>query len=265
MRERSMGPSAAVWLLWFSAAAVACEGKPARPSQPAAPPGQVAPVRPDEASSAQPDPSQALAEAPAEHMRDHFGIVTQARDALIRGDLQQAQGPLIWLAQHNYHGDVPPAWEPHVARMQAAARRAEAATTTETLARELVALAQACGACHAALGKVPTLEPAGYEDLDAQHSEPTRTRMHRHLWAVSRMWEALIGPAPERFAVAGEVLAEAPKLSGAPSALQPELESVAALAKRARSAATATLQAQLLADFLGRCAGCHQRAGALSP
>ncbi|MDD9942050.1 MAG: hypothetical protein OXU20_13480, partial [Myxococcales bacterium] len=218
---------------------------------PAPPPREAAPITEADMAPHLPD-----------HMRDHFRMVTAVRDAVIRGQLEQAQPPLIWLAQHSYAGEVPDAWKPFVDGMQLTARKAQEAGSTSELAAHVARLGSACGACHGTLAKPVAFGPAGYERLlDEDKPEQVLGRMHRHLWAAERMWEGLVAPDAERFQAAALVLLDSPSLKGASDRVRAGADAVRALGKRARTAEQLAQRVDVFGEFLGQCSRCHQEHG----
>lgn len=134
------------------------------------------------------------------HMRDHFSIAGQARDAVVRGDAALAQGALIWMSQHHYPPELAKDWEPYVTRMQRAARDARDTADLSAMAHAVARMGAECGNCHQALGRGPrmqTTQPVPDPTSQSGGDDPRallRDRMRQHQWAADRLWEGLIGP-----------------------------------------------------------------------
>ena len=149
-----------------------------------------------EPSSPTPRPREAL----ERRMHTEFDAATQARDAIVAGDLARARPPLIRLAAHEFAGDVPSNWQPLVRRMQQSRRAGrERRELAGSRARSVGAVAAACSACHRDLQRGPLFFPdepsAGDERSRTAGTEiELKARMHQHAWIARRLWQGLIGP-----------------------------------------------------------------------
>jgi len=204
-----------------------------------------------------PTPAQAL-------MHGHYRRASEARDALIRADIEGARGHMAWLATHEEGDALAPNLRPMLTAMQTeAARFAEASTMTEAgdaLARTLVQ----CGNCHQASGggfvvALPPM-PAG---------EGTAAHMQRHMWSAERMWEGLVTADDEQFRAGTDALREAPLHDEhVPAAnTQPEgrvdaiTELVHQLGVEAQDASTPEARASIYGRYLATCGTCHRLLG----
>ena len=221
------------------------------------PPG--APQQAPEVEPTQPPapPPEVLAELKREeplalHMRDHVGIATQARDAIIRGQLAGATGALTWLAQHHEPKEDPAA-RPFLERVQQSAQRGLDAADLRAAGEATGALAAACGDCHRAQGRGPKLEPSGFEDLD----EPItlETHMHGYLYATDALWNALIADAA--LWETGVATLATLKPPAAPRKLARGFAEIPAWAKRAAGAKTSAERAQVYGELIAHCGTCH--------
>ncbi|MCB9598012.1 MAG: hypothetical protein H6719_35175 [Sandaracinaceae bacterium] len=241
-------------LLLAAPFAVGCDDEPTAPSPPAEtvePPTEEAP---ETAAIPEPTPAQAL-------MHGHYRRASDARESLIRGDIEQARGDMQWLATHHEGDALPEALQPRLASMQTdAAAFAEATTLTEAgqaLARTLVR----CGECHEASGggfhvALPPL-PEG---------ETTAAHMQRHRWAAERMWEGLVTADVEQYTAGTDALREVALHENAlPSSEEQPPERVAALATHvhelgaeASDATDWAGRASVYGRYLATCAACHR-------
>lgn len=217
------------------------------PAEPAEPP----PVIPE------PTPSQRL-------MHGHYRRATEAREALIRGDIEVAREHMRWLATHSEGDALPEALQPRLAAMQAdAASFAEATTLTEA-GQALARTSVRCGECHTESGggfhaALPPL-PAG--DTRVAH-------MQRHRWAAERMWEGLVTADVEQFAAGTDALHEVPlhedelpTSEGAPPERLAALSSlVHELGTEAETATDWPARASIYGRYLATCAACHRLLG----
>jgi len=189
-------------------------------------------------------------------MDDHLGTLTQARDALIRGQLADATGALTWLAMHREPNALAAA-RPLLGQMQAHAQRAIDTSDLKVAAQELGGVAASCGQCHAAMGKGPKPEPSGFEQLDDELT--VATHMHGYLWATETLWNALVADAglwdP---GVAALATLEPPT---EPSKLAPGFSAIRAWASAAKTLTTPKDRAQAYGELLASCGGCHVREG----
>jgi len=203
----------------------------------------------------------------AEWMRSHFLEGRAVRNALVRGELEDARTRLTQVAAEAGPVDAPPSWEPRLEAVRIAARDASQAEGLPQATRAFAALATRCADCHEA-----TDARIEFEGLAVPQGEEPPVQMERHQWAAERMWEGLIAPDAARYREGARVLAEAalhPLELRAGTA--PPLE-VVQVAERARGVAGQASRAESQADraalygeLLGTCAGCHGQLGAREP
>ncbi|MGB3626224.1 MAG: hypothetical protein WA989_10355, partial [Henriciella sp.] len=129
--------------------------------------------------------------AAAEHMHEYLAYMTTIRAFITMGRLEGIRQPANWLATHEIHPDSPDTYAPYVEFMRSSARQIEKAEDLESAASAVAMMAQNCGNCHSA--SHVTVE-FGYDQLPAEWSD-SETHMQRHQWAVTRLWEGLIGPS----------------------------------------------------------------------
>jgi cytochrome c553 len=199
-------------------------------------------------------------------MQDHFGQASQARDAVVRGQLALAEAPLIWLGQHSFPKNLPAEWRPHIDRMQRAALDATQGSTLTAAADGVAALAFECGACHKAQGRGPKLEPSDWTELDEASKPPAaqaalEQRMHKQLWGIERMWEGLVIPSDVAWQQGALSLSELKAHPNVAAKLRARLQRVRALGAEARAAGDAYARSQAYARVVAECGSCHAELG----
>jgi cytochrome c553 len=186
------------------------------------------------------------------HMRDHVGLATQARDAIIRGQLVDATGALTWLAQHRELKPEVTAG-PFLERIREHAQRALDASELRGAAESLGALAASCGDCHRASGRGPRVEPSGLEELNEELT--VETHMHGYLWATETLWQGLIGDsALWQTGVQTLATLEAP---AKPRKLAGGFAAIAAWGKRASELRSSAERGQAYGELIATCGSCH--------
>jgi mono/diheme cytochrome c family protein len=200
-----------------------------------------------------------------ELMKDHFDQASQARDAVVRGQLALAEAPLTWLGQHGFAKDLPADWRPHIDRMQQAAVEATKLSTLAAAAAGVSAMASECGACHQALSRGPELEPTGLESDDSTKPLSAQAalqhRMDEQLWGIERMWEGLVIPSDHAWREGAKSLGELKAHPLVAAKLRARLERVRSLGVEASAASNAELRARSYARILAECGSCHAESG----
>jgi hypothetical protein len=230
------------------------EQAPAATQTPAAEPAREPPEPPE------PEPPEPQ-ELPS-LMKDHFGAATQARDAVVRGRLEDAEAPLTWLGQHSAARDMPSTWQPYVERMQQAARKAKAESTLAAAARAIAGTAAECGACHAALHQGPAFQASAPGEPRSAAAPPTpraqlRERMHEHASAIEQLWQGLIGPSDSAWRQGAESLGRLHDHPPVPAAQRARLARIQALGEQAGALAGGPERAALYGRLLAECGDCH--------
>ncbi|MCC6751392.1 MAG: hypothetical protein IT371_27310 [Deltaproteobacteria bacterium] len=215
---------------------------------------------PDAAPAGEHGGADARADSLAEHMRGHFGAATTLRNAVIAGRLDGLAAPSKALADDQMESKkAPEPWQPRLKAMREAAVRAGKAKSVAEAASAVAELGATCGGCHRQtktevnfpLGTVP---PEGKD---------RKSHMARHAWAMSRLWEGLVGPSDYAWKTATAVLAEEPlksheippKSAGKEaSVLADEVHKVG---RRAGAAKTVEQRAKVYDALVRLCARCH--------
>jgi len=236
----------------------ACRSHDSGQAEPAEPP-RLPPPEPEAPEPPDPKELNAL-------MKDHFGLASQARDAIVRGRLEEAEAPLVWLGQHAFSKNMPESFRPHIDRMQEAARKAKSENTLQAAAQAVATMALECGACHTALRSGPKFEPSDWTELGDPKAQVApraalRERMHEELWAMERLWEGLVGPWDDAWREGSKSLRGLKGHSGVPAVHRARLEAVKALGQEASGLDQGAARAQLYGRVLAECGSCHASAG----
>lgn len=126
--------------------------------------------------------------AVTEEMHERYALVTEARDALIRGDLAHARASAGRLVEME-SVKVPRKWRAWLGGLEQSARRLESAEDITAASAALGDIVAVCGECHAAAKGGPELGRLG--EIPAQAwSEGQNMSLHR--WAMHWMWLGVI-------------------------------------------------------------------------
>jgi cytochrome c553 len=125
------------------------------------------------------------------------------------------------------------------------------ASGTRADAQAVAEQAAACGSCHQAEKEGPSFPG---EPLPT--GEDRKGHMHRHRWAVDRMWEGLVAHDAGRWQSGAFALLEEPLDEG-----RPWTKSVHDLGREGVERADDAARVRIFADLLATCAACHQEAG----
>jgi cytochrome c556 len=203
-----------------------------------------------------PDPNTA---APS-HMFAHFMQVGVIQSAIVSGDVGATRGPARWLASHQAE-QFPAAAEPALEQMRAEARIILAQDELTEIARSLARMGTACGNCHRVTDGGPHLKLGEAPPLTSAPEE----HMNRHIWAVDRLWEGIIGPSDASWAAGAAALVGAPLTFGAGGATSDQADQLARkvhdLATRATAATDPKDRAAVYGELLQTCTLCHEALG----
>lgn len=187
-------------------------------------------------------------------MHARFTASRAIEQAIAFGDLDRARSEARTIAEYT-EPDVLPQWQPYFRNIQDAARQIEATKDLVAAAKTTAYLGGACAKCHAATSA---------KIVFAKAPPPTDERrlagqMAGHQWAVTRMWEGLIGPSNERWLSGARLLAT----SSLPITAESDQLGIADDAARVRLYANRALKAkpgdraELYGALLATCAQCH--------
>lgn len=150
------------------------------------------------------------------------------------------------------------AWATQAAVVRERASALATASSVDDACRKAAKLAEACASCHVDTNAVPELR----EPPAMPPDRPTvDARMARHVWAVERIREGVIGAVDEPWRAGLDVLAQAPlpwaDVDSDRTALAKQLH---VLADQARHRATLDVgadRARVYGEILVTCAACH--------
>jgi mono/diheme cytochrome c family protein len=190
-------------------------------------------------------------------MKEHFTKVREVEEAIIRGDVEAAQAPARWLADHQPTTGFPPHTEQPLKDMQAAARSVVATEDINNAAVAAANLVGTCGSCHSAAKVEPKLPP---QEERTAASERAR-HMLEHQVAVDLMYRGLIVPVSGDWKKGAEALKAAPMRDKSLKDIDKEATAAEAriheLAERALAAADKSTRVAIYGEVIGSCASCH--------
>jgi hypothetical protein len=225
--------------------------------QPPAPPPRAASSVDEDADTAPDDEHEYLPGL----MYEHFVITLQARQAVIKGDLETPRAALRALAAYQYPAIVPVSWSANLVRLQRAAHETAETHDLDVAANGVAAMGRVCGDCH--------LETSGAADLghlpaatSRMVSDTLALRMSLHNWAVERMWVGLTSPSDNAWNAGAAALVNAPVKMNDDRATRPadfnvSLDALRALGARALQAKSSESRAAVYGRALATCAKCH--------
>lgn len=220
------------------------------------------PTPPEQATGGEAAPEAELTEVEmVALMEGHYNAAIASHDALIRGDVAGVRTHLAEIRGRSLPAAAPESWRVHERRLHDAAEAAAEAADLESAGPAMAAVAEACGACHAAVGlgdiyREPRV-PVGDDALE--------DAMLGHQWATERLWEGLTGPWDDAWMRGANALA-ASRVFGGDGGEPPAaglLAHEAAMREAGEQAKTTEgLRARSAAygRLLTTCAQCHQEA-----
>lgn len=197
-------------------------------------------------------------EVVSQAMSGHLGEAAHARDAVIAGDLEATQRALLELRARLPLPSLPPQGLRHDAVFVVAVDSALTARDLGSAATAVGEIAQACGACHTALGLsmavVPPAEPGPGATVVA--------RMGQHRDAAAQMWSSVVAGDAAAFASGAELLRSSTLVPSGTAADAPVPALAAELEVRVHDLAALAVRSpdergRYLGQMLGTCAQCH--------
>ncbi len=196
-----------------------------------------------------------------QHMQKHFVKADELKNAVVAGDVAQTKLSATWFAEHEPDANLPAKYLPHAKKLMSVASKLTKANGPSDTAHGAADLAAACAQCHLSRGKPIQFgsdpEPAESDDLAKSH-------MARHAWAVTRMWDGLVGGSPKVYAAGAQVLSDLPMLAMSlkknkklSDAADHFIGNLSTEAERALKADTLETRAAVLGDVLSSCGNCH--------
>lgn len=194
-------------------------------------------------------------------MHRRFTRTMDIQTGVVLGDLERARAAGDWLTRYAGDESFPPKTDDFQTNMRGNAALIAQAPNLETVAAHAGQMAAACGSCHEALSGGPHFVVGSNPGSGGS----TANHMIRHLWAVDRMWEGLVGPSEDAWRAGAEALllgwdptGEAVQRSGSAERARSLLDQVGRLGAEAAGASTQEARASLLGEILTVCHSCHQ-------
>jgi hypothetical protein len=185
-------------------------------------------------------------------MRRHYQSIEDIQKFIVQGDLEAAKKEATDLKGRTAE----------IEGIQVAVKGLLESTDLASSARATATLASVCGGCHVASQSITSFE---WVDAPADEDTPS-SRMQRHLWAMTRLWEGLVAPSGMSWQAGAEVLAKAPfpadKLfvdGKVPPAAEKLLADLQAMGQDAMKAKDLVERTKVYGELLGACSACHMK------
>ena len=201
----------------------------------------------------------------SERMTGHFDQVTLIRHAVIDGDLGRVHEASRTFADQRMPRGLSSELRAYLRDMRRVTRDLANASDLGAAAAGVGRLARACGSCHEASNAWPgfPIDAAELDDAALPSALETVPHMHRHGWAVARLWEGLIGPSDRRWSWGAKSL-ETAALRGENLTRDETTVNLSRLAVRVHEigmesshTADPDRRAELFAELLATCSACH--------
>jgi len=191
------------------------------------------------------------------HMRAHFSDLRMVEQLLVAGRLDEGLA-IAYLLTRKVEDPALAPWDDHARNVVDTATSLTRADGLADALRREARLAVECAGCHVATRTAPIFGAAPPLPAELLTAE---ARMARHVWAVDRIWEGLVGPDDDRWSRGLAVLAETPlpyaPLTDAPQ-LAADLRNLAKQQLDDRATTSADQRAARYGEMLVTCAACHQ-------
>lgn len=193
-------------------------------------------------------------------MEGHYHAAISGHDALIRGDIETLRSRLAKIEGQSLPTAAPKSWRPYHAELRKAAQSAAMVTDLEGAASVMVAVTEACGTCHAALG----VEKIYFWPAPPDAEDTIKTTMNTHQWATERLWEGVTGPWDNAWDRGTAALAKTQIFEAGDAvtnSLRAREAALRELGQQAQETSGLHERALIYGRLLNTCAGCHQEAG----
>lgn len=199
-------------------------------------------------------------------MCEHFDQATEARAALVRGDMETTRRAARWLATHEETTQLPPGSEDLLAEMRMYAQRASETSDLASSAQAISQMGRVCGSCHSTY----KIDPQFFLGTAAPEGHGPRAEMARHVWASERMWEGMVGPLDHAWVEGAKELREGwldpqevVSNPGDRAKVHEMVRNVYEIGTRAEKTSEPSERAELYGSFLTTCIDCHRLTGAV--
>ncbi len=200
----------------------------------------------------------ALATPPVSaQMHERFAKVTEARDHVVQGRLDDAKTVASLLADSDDPEGLPSEWKAPLRKLRKEAKKTSRAKNLVDAAAGIGEVAQKCGECHASTGADLGLDEAAIPSQAWDEGQ----NMALHAWASEWMWLGLVGANEQAWQRGARSLLEHPielAFQSAPAPTdQPQLEQlVYIIAERATTTAR-NFRGEIVGQLLATCSECH--------
>jgi hypothetical protein len=193
-------------------------------------------------------------------MHERFSLTLEIQTGLVIGDMDRVAEIAQWLAEPPEEAEFGGEAQSFLDQISTEASRMLQATEPDAAAEMMGRLGLACGGCHQASGGGPNFVLGS----NPPEGNSTGRTMIRHIWAMDRLWEGLIGPSQESWQAGLQALNQSgdtfEKL--AQSSTQPErvggyVSTLQDLGAGVRNTETLEARASVFGELLRSCQGCH--------
>lgn len=195
------------------------------------------------------------------HMHENYALYAAVERLLLRGKLEDARdmARLIGLAPDEEGLST---WADRVTVVRDRVSALAGAPSIEEGCRRAARLAGACARCHVATSAMPEF---AHPPVLPQDRPTVESRMARHMWAVERIREGVLGGDDASWRAGLDVLAgaslPAPATEADRVALARRVRELTAPARSGGKASTLDDRARMYGEILVTCAGCHTADG----
>ncbi len=189
-------------------------------------------------------------------MSKHISVSSEARSAVIAGNLEQANAKGVELRKLTAD-ELPEEWRQRLADLQLAARSLEGAPNIRMAADAVGEIGQTCASCHRAMNGGPKFDGS---DIPSQ-TWSEKSHMPRHKWASEWMWLGMLANNDEAFLRGAKSLADDPLKYSSPTRPEWFAEAEAEVHRIAKEmvASEAASRHELYGPLLAQCGTCHLR------
>jgi cytochrome c553 len=191
------------------------------------------------------------------HMHENYALYGAIEHLLVHDKLTDARDLARSIGVAQEDAGLQP-WSAYAATVRERALALADATTVDAACRRAASLVEACAACHLEANAVPEFRaPPPLPSRD----DTVEARMVRHVWAVERIREGVVGGVEEPWLAGLDVLARSPlpwpQQDDKRNALAAQIHDLAARAKLRRATDRNADRARVYGEILATCAGCH--------
>jgi len=200
----------------------------------------------------------------ANEMHERYWSLTDARDAIVAGELDKAKQVAKSMRAASTDKRVPRKWRDHMSELDRATAAIETAKDLDAASLAVANAAVACGSCHEATKGGPNLVGAG--NVPPQDWEEGQN-MALHRWSMDWMWLGLLDDSDAAWKRGASELGNQPLMFKFPAELE-GMEDRAALEKKVYDLAEfATIsepgqRGEVFGILVATCSECHSKMAA---